>query len=89
MSPAADTPPAKAVKIPIDRLSADILQSVIEEYVTRDGTDYGEREIDLEMKIRQVKHQLECGMAVLVYDHESQTCNVFMVDDPVVRGFVK
>lgn len=43
-----------AVKIPYDQLSPEALHGVIEEFVTRDGTDYGEVEIPLETKIAQV-----------------------------------
>ncbi|MFC1591390.1 YheU family protein [Thermodesulfobacteriota bacterium] len=75
-----------AVKIPVDRLNSDTLQGVIEEYVSRDGTDYGHREVDIETKIRQVKRQIKAGIAVLIYDDETQTCNVFPADDPVVRS---
>lgn len=75
-----------AVKIPVDRLSPETLQDIIEEFVTRDGTDYGKTEIPIETKIRQVKNQLESGLAVLVYDHETQTCNIFSADDPVVKS---
>ncbi len=74
-----------AVIIPINRLSSEALQCVIEEYISRDGTDYGSNVVELETKIRQVKYQLEAGMAVLVYDEETQTCNIFLADDPVVR----
>jgi len=75
-----------AVIIPVDRLTPETLQHVIEEYVTRDGTDYGTKEVLLETKIRQVKMQLETGAAVLLYDQETQTCNIFSADDPVVRA---
>jgi len=34
-----------AVKVPYNQLSPEALQGVIEEFVTRDGTDYGEIEI--------------------------------------------
>ena len=30
-----------AVKIPVDRLTPETLQSVVEEFITREGTDYG------------------------------------------------
>ena len=42
--------------------------------------------VELETKIIQVKNQLEAGMAVLLYDEETQTCNIFSADDPVVRA---
>ena len=56
-----------AVKIPYDQLSPEALQGVIEEFVTRDGTDYGEVEIPLETKVAQVMTQLRSGKAVIVF----------------------
>ena len=66
----------KGVKIPYDQLSSQALNGVLEEFVTRDGTDYGEKEISLETKIFQVLDQLKSGKAVIVFDQESQTCNI-------------
>ncbi len=40
--------------IPFKELSSDALRGVLEEFVTRDGMDYGETEISLETKIKQV-----------------------------------
>ena len=74
------------IKIPIDRLKPDILLSVIEEFVTRSGTDYGEREVPTDIKIKEVGHLLETGLAVLLYDEETETCNIFLADDPVIRS---
>jgi uncharacterized protein YheU (UPF0270 family) len=74
------------IKIPIDRLKPDILLSVIEEFVTRSGTDYGEREVPTDVKIKEVKHLLKTGLAVLLYDEETETCNIFLVDDLVIKG---
>jgi len=62
------------------------LQGIIEEFITRDGTDYGKTEVPIDTKIRQVKSQLETGLAVLLYDNETQTCNIFSADDPVVKA---
>ena len=78
-----------AVIIPINRLSPEILQNVIEEFASRDGTDYGVKEVDLDTKIRQVNNQLEAGMAVLVFDEETRTCNIFSADDPIVKALKK
>ncbi len=43
-----------AIKIPYVQLSPEALHGVIEEFVTRDGTDYGEFEVPLDTKISQV-----------------------------------
>ena len=73
------------IKIPINRLSPEILERVLEEFVTRDGTDYGKTEVPLETKIRQIKYQLESGSAILVFDGKTETCNIFSANDPVIR----
>lgn len=72
--------------IPINHLNPDTLQNIIEEFVSRAGTDYGEKEVLIDTKIRQVKYQLETGQAVLVYDEETGMCNIFNIDDPVVKN---
>jgi len=76
----------KAVKIPYDQLSPEALQGVIEGFVTRDGTDYGEVEIPLETKIAQVMAQIRSGKAVIVFDQETESCTVLRSDDPLVRA---
>ena len=75
----------KAVKIPYDQLSPEALQGVVEEFVTRDGTDYGEVEVPLETKISQVMAQLRSGKAVIVFDQETETCTILRSDDPLVK----
>ena len=72
--------------VPIDRLSPEALRGVIEEFVTRQGTDYGEREVSAETSFGQVRRKLEKGLAVLIYDDETETTNIFMADNPILRG---
>lgn len=76
----------KAVKIPYDQLSAEALLGVVEEFVTRDGTDYGEREVPLETKVTQVLNQLKSGRAFIIYDTANETCNIMKSDDPAVQA---
>ena len=59
--------------VPIDALEADTLYSLAEAFVLREGTDYGEQEVALEVKVQQVLERLKQGDAVLVYSelHES------------------
>jgi uncharacterized protein YheU (UPF0270 family) len=52
------------------------LQAVIEEYITREGTEYGGRIFSLEEKIDQIRRQLETGKAVITFDEETETCNI-------------
>ena len=72
--------------IPINRLSLEALRGVIEEFISRGGTDYGEVEVPPETRFRQVRHRLEKGLAVLIFDDETETTNIFLADDPILRG---
>jgi uncharacterized protein len=71
--------------IPVNKLSSKALQGVIEEFISREGTDYGEKEASAETKFTQVKHKLEKGLAVLVFDDKTETTNIFMADNPVLK----
>ena len=71
--------------IPVNKLSAKALQGVLEEFISRRGTDYGAIEASLETSIRQVKAKLNNGSAVLVFDDETETTNIFLSDDPVLK----
>lgn len=72
-------------KIPIDRLTPEALQGVIEEFISREGTDYGAVEASMETKIRQVRSKLESGMAVLLFDDETETTQILLAGDPVLK----
>lgn len=64
------------VEIPFDALSESALRGLIEEFVSRDGTDYGVHERSLEDKVRDVMRQLQRGEAVIVFDPETRSANV-------------
>jgi hypothetical protein len=66
--------------IPFNELSPEALQGVIQEFVTRDGTDYGEREIPLDTKVQKVMNQLHSGKVVIVFDQKTETCNIVSKD---------
>jgi uncharacterized protein len=71
--------------IPIDKLSTEALRGVIEDFILREGTDYGEKETSRETKFQQVKQRLEKGMAVLTFDDEAETINILSADNPVLK----
>ena len=71
--------------IPVNKLSAKALRGVIEEFISRNGTDYGEIEASFETSFRQVKYKLENGSAVLIFDDETETTNIFLADDPILK----
>ncbi|SMF28809.1 YheU family protein [Pseudobacteriovorax antillogorgiicola] len=65
-----------SIEIPVERMDRDTLNRVIEEFVSREGTDYGEIDYTLQEKVTQVRQQLESGLAVLIFDRETSTCNI-------------
>lgn len=72
MQPEAPEP----VVVPYTELSADLLHAVIESFVLREGTDYGEKEISLEDKVARVVGQLRRGEARIVFDPESESISI-------------
>ena len=68
------------VTVPIADVSREALAGLVEEFVTRDGTDYGREERSLEDKMATVMAQLERGDVVVVFDVESETFNIVTKD---------
>jgi hypothetical protein len=58
------------------QLTPTALRGLVEEFVTRDGTDYGAVEKTLDQKVAALMRQLERGEAAIVYDRESQTTTI-------------
>ncbi len=76
-----------AVIIPHDQLSKEALRGVVEEFITRESTDYGVAEVSMETKVGQVYQNLAAGKAILVFDTKTETCNIFHRDDPLLKDF--
>jgi uncharacterized protein YheU (UPF0270 family) len=72
-------PELEPVEVPYTALSADALRGLVEEFVTRDGTDYGVRERTLDEKIRDVMRQLERGEVKIMFDPASRSANLVAV----------
>lgn len=62
--------------IPYEQLSSDALQGLIEEFITREGTDYGEEEIPLNIKVDQVRQLLKRREVVVVFDATSESASI-------------
>ena len=70
---------AEPIVIPYTELSADALRGVIESFVLREGTDYGDREFSLEQKAAQVMRQLERREAQIVFDPNTESVDIAVV----------
>ena len=66
----------RRVEVPHARLAPDVLRRLIEEFVTRDGTDYGAVERTLGEKVARVMQQLEAGELSIVVDPEQQAIDI-------------
>jgi uncharacterized protein YheU (UPF0270 family) len=64
------------VIIPYEKLSPAALRGLIEEFVTRDGTDSGYTQKSLEENVEMVKNQLRGGEAFIFYDEATRTTNI-------------
>lgn len=69
------------IEVPYKRLSSEALEGLIEEFVGREGTDYGHAEQPFEKKVAAVVRQLESGRAVVLYDEETGSCNIVTRED--------
>lgn len=66
--------------IPFSTLSPEALNGLIEEFVSREGTEYGLEEHSLETKVNQVIAALKNGRALIVYDQETETTHIIPTD---------
>jgi len=67
-------------EIPYQQLSQDALQGVIQEFVNREGTDYGLIELSFDEKCQQLLSEIQSGRAVIVFDHQTQSVGVMPKD---------
>lgn len=61
------------IEIPFGQLSPEALEGVIDEFILREGTDYGSVEASLEMKRNDILRELQSGRAKIVYDAETES----------------
>jgi len=61
----------KPIDIPMDKLSSDALEGLIEEFILREGTDYGANEVSLATKKQQIYKQLEKNEIKIIFDWET------------------
>ena len=66
------------VAVPHTELSAAALRGVIDSFVLREGTDYGERDVPHETKVAQVLRQLERREARIMFDPVTQGVSIVL-----------
>ena len=76
----------KGVIVPHHELSTDALQGLLEEFVSRDGTDSGYTKLTLQQRVEQVRRQLDRGEAVVVFNEQTHTANIVSRRDLASSG---
>ena len=61
------------MEVPWREISPAALRGVVEAFVLREGTDYGEREFTHEQKVAQLLAALERGEARILYDPATES----------------
>lgn len=62
-------------------LSDDALENLIIDIITRQATDYGEYELELQAKKNQLLRKLTSGDAVIVYSESEECCDIIRKED--------
>jgi uncharacterized protein len=71
--------PRMMVEIPFQQLTNDALQGVIDDFILREGTDYGTQEASLEKKREDILRQLKNGKAKIVFEPETESITLLPV----------
>jgi uncharacterized protein YheU (UPF0270 family) len=66
--------------IPFEKLSPVALRNLIEEFVSREGTDSGYVKGSLGQNVARIESQLRKKQAHIVYDPETESCNIVSAD---------
>jgi len=78
--------PLPPIEVPHTELSPEALLGVIESFVLREGTDYGEHDVPFQTKVMQVSRQLEKGEAQILYDQNTESIAIVLVTEPRSRS---
>lgn len=67
--------------IPYQDLNPDTLQALIEAFVLREGTDYGDSDLSLAEKVALVQTQLQRGTVVICYSEQEESVDLLNAQD--------
>lgn len=70
--------------IPSSELSPDVLRSIVESFVLREGTDYGEQEVEFTQKVEAVIKQIQTGEVVVQYSELHETIDLVLRKDVII-----
>ncbi len=68
-----EQPAEMPIEVPLDQLQEDVLYALIESFILREGTDYGDIEITHAKKIEQIQRQLQKKELRIIFDASTET----------------
>ena len=79
---------ASFIEIPLSRVPPDSLTGLLEEFASRDGTDYGLSETPLDERVSSLRRQLRDRSVVLLFDTESESWDILeaLAAQELLRG---
>ena len=63
---------ASFIEIPVAKLAPEVLEALLEEFASRDGTDYGEVETAISQRVEQLRGHLHSREMLLIYESETE-----------------
>lgn len=68
------------MEIPFEKLNPETINRLAEEFVSREGTDYGAKEWTFHEKVEQLTASLRSGKARITFDPETETCGICLAE---------
>ena len=69
------------IEIPPNTLADEILVSIIEEFINREGTDYGKQEVKLDVQIKRARSKIMRGDVLIMFDPKTESCNLITKEE--------
>ncbi len=64
-----------------EELSPEAIEGVIENFILREGTDYGVIEVSFDEKARRLRCQIDSGKIKIIFDRASQTVSLVKAEE--------
>ena len=69
------------IEIRPNKLADEILVSIIEEFINREGTDYGKQEVKLDVQIKRARSKIMRGDVLIMFDPKTESCNLITKEE--------
>ena len=72
--------------VPFEQVPQESLRSLVEAFILREGTDYGETEVALEQKVNEVIVALKNGSATIIFSELDESFDIVSTDSLSLSG---